>query len=176
MFIRLIHIFQSHKFINSDSIKSWFILDFRISGHCSVFCSPWGPFWPRHGRPCPVERSPESVWLHNRSPMSVTFNALVIQCDSQEKRKEGKATRKEVLEVLSELWTVFLTFIIGCFRSSCRTEDASVLQLQPARRLMTLTNEGRPHSFVRTNHRLLFVTRPLIDPRTRLCDTQTIWL
>ena len=85
-------------------------------------------------------------------------------------------TRKEALGVRSQLWTVFLTFIIWCFRSSSRTEDASVLQSQPERRLMTLTNEGRPHSFVRSNHRLLFVTRPMIGPRTRLCDTQTIWL
>ena len=78
--------------------------------------------------------------------------------------------RKQVIEVLS-LWSIFPTFIIGCFRSSCRTEDASVLQSQPERRLMTLTNEGRPHSFVRTNHRLLFVTRPMIGPRTRLWHT-----
>ena len=69
-----------------------------------------------------------------------------------------------------------LTFIMGCFRSSCNTEEARVFSsCHRERRLMTSANERKRSSFVPPNHRVWFGSKSAIGPRTRLCDTYELF-
>ena len=69
-----------------------------------------------------------------------------------------------------------LTFIMGCFRSSCNTEEARVFSsCHRERRLMTSAKERKRYSFVPPNHHVWFGSKSAIGPRTRLCDTYEVF-